>query len=347
MAEFIFDCPSCQQAVQADDAWAGQEIQCPLCHAPMIVPQAHAPTSPGHDVKSLGQQLVEVPKETKLKAGPTQTPRSTTGTGAPTAGFKKPVARKQNPVLKYAGIGGVVVLLVVAGIVAWPYVKPHLSFLKSKEESAAALAAATPAAPAEPTPPPPPKEVPMTPPTYTLEVAQAKISDGKANGSIAGTNFVADLVRLDKIGAYHVLDLRQGAGATPDRGLRVYLQLPAAGSPTGQVYSIAKEMKGPPVNRIVRVWKTNPKYAAQEKPFYTGFALKLEFGALTESNTVSGKIYVALPDAEKTVIGGTFNAITSLGGVPGGIAQPQAATVPQAEAMSPDFRRRYGAPAGR
>jgi hypothetical protein len=303
----------------------------------MIVPHAHAPAaSPGHEVKSLGQQLVEVPKETKLKAGPTQTPRSTTGTGAPTAGYKKPVAKKQNPVVKYAIVGGIVVLLGVAGIVAWPYVKPHLSFLKPKEETAAVPADA----PTEPTPPPPPKEVPMTPPTYTLEVAQAKISEGKANGSIAGTNFVPDLARLDKVGAYYVLDLRQGAGATPDRGLRVYLQLPATDSPTGKTYTVSQEMKGPPVPRVVRVWKTNPKFAAQEKSFASGFALKLEFGDLTESNTISGKIYAALPDNEQSVVGGVFNAVTTLGGIPG--ATPVAAPAAPADAAGAAFRQRYG-----
>lgn len=313
----------------------------------MVVPQA-AP-APEREARSLGQQLVEVPKENKLKAGATQVARSASGTGAPTSGFQKSKAKQQNPALKYAILGGVVVLLVVAGIIAWPRVKPHLSFLNSKAEPAAAApaAATTPeSTPPEPTPPPPPKAAPMTPPNYTLEVAQAKLSDGKVNGSIAGTNFVADLVRLEKAGLYQMLELREGAGTTPDRGLRIYLQLPGTDSLTGQVYSVAKEMKGPPVNRIVRLWKTNPKYAAQEKTFYTGFALKLEFGALTESNTLPGKIYAALPDAEKTVIGGGFNAVTTAAGAPGVTAQPAVNPVPQVE-TTPEFQKRYGRPARR
>ena len=179
----------------------------------------------------------------------------------------------------------------------------------------------------------------MTPPTYTLDVAQAKISEGKVNGTIAGTNFVPDTVRLDKVGRLYVLDLRQGAGATPDRGLKVFLNLGATGSPTGQTWTVSQDMKGTPVSRVVKVWKTNPKYAAQEKAFTIGYALKLEFGQLTESNTIPGKIYTALPDKEQTVIGGVFHATMS--GIPG-MPPPATAPVPSPETMSPEFQRRYG-----
>lgn len=346
MAEIVFDCPACKQPVQADDAWAGQQINCPLCQAPMIVPGAQAPTP--HEPHFTGKQLVEVPKESKLKAGPTQTARST-GSGAVIRDFKQPVAKKQNPVVKYAVVVLVLVALGAGGWFGWPYLKPHLPFLnKSGEEVAATPTAspgkaADPAAPAtEPAAPPPPKEIPMTPPTYTLDIAAAKLSEGKVNGSITGTNFVPDLVRLDKVGSQYVLDLRQGAGVTPDRGLRVYLNLGPTDSPTGHTWTVSQEMKGTPVARVVKLWKPNPKYAAQEKAFTTGFALKLEFGQLTESNTIPGKIYAALPDKEQTVVGGVFTAVSMPGGVPGAVAQPQAVPNPQTPTMSPEMQRRYG-----
>jgi hypothetical protein len=180
----------------------------------------------------------------------------------------------------------------------------------------------------------------MTVPTYTMDIAAATISGGKVNGSIAGTNFVPDIVRLEKLAGFYVLDLRQGPGATPDRGLRVYLHLDATSSPTGHTWTVSQEMKGTPISRVVKVWKTNPKYAAQEKSFTTGFALKLEFGQYTESNTIPGKIYAALPDNEKTVVAGAFNAISGPTGAPGTVAAPQAA--PTQQEMSPEFQRRYG-----
>lgn len=343
MADIVFDCPACKQPVQADDAWAGQEIQCPLCHAPMVVPGA---PPAAHEPHFTGKQLVEVPKENKLKAGATQTARSSAGSGAVIRNFQKPVAKKQNPVVKYGVPVLVVAALAVGGWFGWPYLKPHLPFLnKDEAEATAANSGADPSVPpadAAPATPPAPKEIPMTPPAHTLEIAQAVISEGKVNGSIAGTNFVPDLVRLDKVGTQYVLELRQGTGATPDRGLKVVFNPGANSSPTGQTWTVSTEMKGTPVSRVVRVWKTNPKYAAQERLYTTGFALKLEFGQLTESNTLPGKIFVALPDNEKSVIGGVFDA--NLPGGSAGVGAVPAAQVPQPEATSPEFQRRYGTP---
>jgi hypothetical protein len=347
MAELIFDCPACHQPVQADDAWAGQEIQCPLCQASMIVPAAQASGGATQDAgREIGKQLVPVPGKTKLSAGATQTKRSSSGSGPVFRNFQEKKVKQQHPAVKWAINGAVVVALVVAGWFAWPYARPYLPFLnKSGEEAAAPAASAGQptepgAATTEPAAPPPPKEVPMTAPEYTLAIASAKISEGKVNGTIVGTNFVPDLVRLEKLTTGYVLEMREGSGATPDRGLRVYLQLNPADSPTGHTWTVSQEMRGTPVSRVVRVWKTNPKYAAQEKAFTTGFALKLEFGQLTESNTLPGKIFVALPDNEKTVVGGTFNAASAQAAAPGTTAQPVAA--PSALEQSPAYQQRYG-----
>lgn len=342
MADMIFDCPACKQPVQADDAWAGQEIQCPLCHAAMIVPPS--PNAPPPKQHSLGKQLVEVPGQTRLSAGATQSARNPAG-GATFRKFDTKPVKKKNPVVQYAIVGGVIVALGVAGWFGWPYLKPHLPFLNQDGEQVATAANGATggeagAVAAEPTPPPPPKEIPMTAPVYTLEVQSAQISGGKVNGSVAGTNFVPDTVRLEKLAGYYLLELREGSGVTPDRGLRVYLRLDSTNTPAGQTWTVSPEMKGTPISQVVKVWKTNPKYAAQEKAFTTGFALKLEFDQFTESNTISGKLYAALPDKEQTVVGGVFTATSAAGGPPGAVAQPQA--VPQADTMSREFQQRYG-----
>jgi len=291
----------------------------------------------------LGKQLVSVPGATKLSAGATQTARSASGTGAPMKGFKGGPVKQSKPWAKYVTNGVVIVVLVVGGWFAWPYVRPHLPFLKSEGEAAEATPAApaTPganaaAAAAEPTEPPPPKVVPMTPPVYTLDIAAAKISEGKVNGTIAGTDFVPDIVRLDKLTTGYVLEMREGSGATPDRGLRVYLRLASTDSPTGHTWTVSQDMKPGDVSHLVRVWKTNPKYAAQQKSYSTGYALKLELGQFTESNTIPGKIYAALPDKEQSVVGGVFNATTATTTAPA-----DAPVTPQAAPLSPAFQERY------
>jgi hypothetical protein len=307
----------------------------------MIVPQAHASSARSESSKrSLGKQLVDVPAETKLSAGSTPVPRSSGGTGPTQPRFQKKQVKRRSPVARYAVLGVVGVALVASAWFAWPYLRPYIPFFKKTGDDSATAAAATNAP--EAAPPPPPKEAPMTAPVYSLDVGQARISEGKVNGSIAGTNFVPDSVRLDKVAGVYVLSMREGPGQTPDRGLRVYLRLKPTDSPTGQTWTVSQDMKSPIVSRVVKVWKPNPRYAARETPFTSGFALKLEFGQLTASNTIPGKIYAALPDAEQTVVAGVFNAATTLSGGQATPAQPQASPNPQTEAQKAEFQKRYG-----
>ena len=348
MAEIILDCPACKKPVQADDAWAGQEIACPICNATMLVPQAAAPGAPAQSSKSsMGKQLVQVPTGTKLSLGSAQVARAADGRGMTQTSFQPQKVKQKIPILRYAIIGVVIVALAASAWIAWPYLRPYVPFLKKAEEASApapgaAAKLAAGATATETAPPPPPKEVPMTAPAYTLDVAQATISEGKVNGSVAGTNFVPDMVRLDQFVGGYVLTLRQGPGQTPDRGLRVYLQLKPTDSPTGHTWTVSQEMKGTGVSQLVKVWKPNPKFAAKEKSFTTGFALKLEFGQLTASNTIPGKIFAALPDPEQTVIAGVFNATTSLAGGQETTAPQPLIQNPKAGTQSPEFQKRYG-----
>ena len=43
MAEFKFDCPSCNQSIICDELWSGHQIQCPACQAELTVPGKPAP----------------------------------------------------------------------------------------------------------------------------------------------------------------------------------------------------------------------------------------------------------------------------------------------------------------
>jgi hypothetical protein len=289
---------------------------------------------------------VEVPQETKLSAGATQLPRSTPGGGPVIRNFQARKTKKQNPIVKYATTAVVLAALAVGGWFGWPYLKPHLPFLNKGTDAAATNPAATgqggdaPAA-AQSVTPPPPKEAPMTPPTYTLDVSQAKFTEGKVNGTITGTNFVPDSVRLEKLAGAYLLEFRQGTNALPDRGLRVYLRVTGTNTPAGQSWTVSPETRGSPVSQVVKFWKTDPKYAAQQKAFTTGFALKLELAPMTESNTVAGKIFAALPDKEQSVVAGGFNAAMVTGAASGVPTQPAQAPAVQ---MSPEFQRRYGTP---
>ena len=69
--------------------------------------------------------------------------------------------------------------------------------------------------------------------------------------------------------------------------------------------------------------------------------MKLQLGALT-NNLVPGKIFLALPDTEQTVVAGTFNATVL-------VPDPNTQVMPMASPTSPDssasraaFDQRYG-----
>ncbi len=169
----------------------------------------------------------------------------------------------------------------------------------------------------------------MIPAVWTLDLDQAKIPEGRVNGMISGTTFVAETARVDALGAAQVLRLFQGTALSPDREILVYLNLKAGEKLSGHTWAISKEMKGAGVPQVIKRWKANPGLPLVVKPFASGYAMKLELGEGADG-AISGKIFVALPDPEQSVVAGVFNATTSLlGAIP---AAAPAAVVPAAVA---------------
>jgi hypothetical protein len=186
----------------------------------------------------------------------------------------------------------------------------------------------------------------VVPAKYTLDLSKAKIPESRVNGIISGTNFLADTVRIEPSGATQVLRLFQGQGASPDSEMLVYLHLNPMMTPTGHTWTVSQDLRGPDVPQVAKRWKTDPKFAPKMTSFANSYAMKLELGDMTDG-AISGKIFLALPDPEESVIAGTFKAALVL-------AQPGAAPVPVARpAMAPTqpagrtpYDSRYGPPAG-
>jgi len=247
-------------------------------------------------------------------------------------------AGKKGSAMKWVTAGIVVVVLGVGGYFGYGYFKEW----QAKRAEAAKLASAPPpvtnAAPAEPEPPPPPKELPLLPAIWTLDVDQAKIPEGKANGSISGTNFIVETA----VCTPQILRLSQGAALSPDREILVYLHLNAGESLTNHTWTVSKDVRNKEVSQVVKRWKTNPRYAAQQRGFSSGYAMKLELGEVV-SNVISGKIFLALPDTEQSVVAGQFKAITILASAPPtGAVNPATPQAPPPAAENPAFQQRYG-----
>jgi hypothetical protein len=234
------------------------------------------------------------------------------------------LARKGNP-MKWVTVGVVVLVVGVGAYLGLPYLSGWMAKRSEAAKQASAPPPVTNDVPAEP--PPPPKELPMLPVVWTLDLDKAKIPEGKANGLISGTNFVPETARLDKVGPAYLLRLLQGASATPDLGFMVYLRPNAGESVTGHTWTVSQDLKDKNLPQVVKVWKTDPRYAAKQKPFSSGYAMKLELGQIT-NGVITGKIFLALPDAEQSVVAGVFKADTSLADATGAtVASPVASPV--------------------
>jgi hypothetical protein len=214
---------------------------------------------------------------------------------------------------------------------------------RQRQNPAAQQAAMAADADGNPAPAAPADSRPVVPAVWTLDLATSKIPEGRVNGAISGTNFVADAARIDPVGTAQVLRFLQGQAVSPDREILVYLHLKAGEKLGGQTLSISQDMRGAGVPQVTKRWKTNPKYAPTLKSFSTGYAMKLELGQFT-NNMVPGKIFLALPDTEQSVVAGVFNATVTVPdpnmqqAMP--MASPTSPTAPDASRAA--FDQRYG-----
>jgi hypothetical protein len=188
--------------------------------------------------------------------------------------------------------------------------------------------------------------LPLIPAVWTLDLAKARIPSGRANGSISGTNFLPETARVDPVGNAQVLRLLQGQAVSPEREVLIYLHLKAGEKLGGQTLNIAQETAGVGVPQVTKRWKTNPKFAPQYKSFTSGYAMRLELGQVADG-VMPGKIFLALPDVNQSVVAGNFtatintNVATVVDTATAVQAAPVAAPAP-ASSYDAAFQARYG-----
>jgi hypothetical protein len=353
MSSFIVNCPGCAQPLQCDPAWAGQVIQCPACNKELVVP---------------GQAAGKLPPSKQVGVG----------TAFAGAGKKKGGKRAMTP-QKGLAIVLTVVICGVGGFFAFKGLMKLQSNMNAADERERNLSggggqvagiaelnqfldATDPnrfsrlPAPERSRPDPdeladrmgglggtrvvmPTNDLPLLPAVYTLDVATAKIPEGRVNGKLAGKDFAPDSVRLDAGTTSRPLRFRMGNPVSPELELMVFLKLKAGENPAGKTWSVAKNEKSRDISSVTKLWKYDPKYAPKRKDFFTGYALKLELAAQGEG-VLKGKVYLALPDTEQSVIAGVFYAEAV--DVVAPVAAPTAA--PAGEGLAAPIPERYGKP---
>ena len=134
---------------------------------------------------------------------------------------------------------------------------------------------------------------------WMLALGTNAIPDGPVAGRIHGQDFISERATFQN----GTLTLRQGTHGSVDLGLTISFNGAQAESLAGQTLNITTNADK--AARVTLRWKEGEQ--AQKEVCDAGYALRLEFGALGK-NRLPGRIYLCLPDAEKSYLLGTFTA---------------------------------------
>jgi hypothetical protein len=313
MANFNVSCPHCSQLIECDDRWVGQEIQCPACQGGLTVP---APSRPAPQAP---------PRTGPARVQASSAKASSSGTvgkvlkyvvfiGAFIAGFYffshflMSTSKTHDSSSGDSGGGEV-------GHIAGLYdvldkTDPSQGSGKGVPDDRIKIKKRTDPDRAEPDL----SDHAAVQVAWNLDVEKAAIPETLLGGMLSGTNFEITAVNIVKVGKMQALSLRQGDTGTVEREAFIYFKLKPGEKLPGHKWTISKEMSETDLPKIVKRWKTNPdnpKAQFLQKAYTNGYAMKLEFGEI-QGVTIPGKLYLALPDQEQSVVAGAF--IARLGG---------------------------------
>ncbi len=337
MSEIKFSCPICAQHISCDAQWAGMQIKCPACEKEILIPgQPSAPaavppppaarplrvglsTAASHHAAPVAPPpppAPQVPFRPALSAA-AEPPPSGTGkrvavwatvivaggaalygafTWASSAQKKFNVEREKNAAEADGGQIGHIAELNSVLDATDPGKQPYSGYPVREDFK--------------------PVEEKINPPVWTLDIASAKVPSGKANGTISGSPFLIDRAYLQKMPSGYALMVRQGSGSQADREILISLPLKPSEHLDGRSWKIGAST----TNTSPRVTKRWLAGGRQYTKVYTnGYVLTLEFGR-SNIDGLPAQIFVALPDEEKTVVGGSFEASHLLAG---GTAAPR------------------------
>jgi len=107
----------------------------------------------------------------------------------------------------------------------------------------------------------------------------------------------------------------------PDLGVALVIRLKPGESPEGKTFKICSDERGPIVH-VTKRWKDKGKEFGDSDMFFNGYAVHLEFGR-KKANTLPGRLYLALPDPERSFVAGTFDAEVATPTTAGAPGQPR------------------------
>jgi uncharacterized protein DUF4190 len=136
---------------------------------------------------------------------------------------------------------------------------------------------------------------------WTLNLGNAIIPVGAVSGRIHKRPFTAQAVTCE--GGW--LKFKQGTGFFADLEMSVVLFIQDPAELAGKTFNIRGREQFGSKPHIWMGWKDQESSPPQQKSWMENYALKLEFGQ-PSGGKLPGKIYLCVPDAEKSFIRGTF-----------------------------------------
>ena len=276
MSEFKFACPVCGQHITAHSSTSGGQIECPTCYRKIVVPQA----------PEAGDSKLILSAAQVAKARPTSNGASSQ---------LGPLGSSARRTSLWALLG-LLVLLGAAGATAYLFREHIFKALRTPAPPATnALAAQpdTPAPPANTTPVP-------TNISWTLELTNAVIPDTPVAGKIHGSGFAYNRAVLLK----GLLLVGEGNPPSYDLGFCINLGARPSEELSGKTIEIAPDQ--PQAPHVGWRWKNEQQQPATQV-ISNGYLLRVTFGQVSNGH-LPGKLYLCLPDADKSFAAGTFNA---------------------------------------
>jgi hypothetical protein len=317
MSDFKFNCPSCGQHLSGDERYAGLQITCPACRNAVVVPGAPAgsagvrmvpsapiappPPVPSPQQKTCGLAIASlvcslIPfgflpgiicghmASKKIKATP-----GLQGRGLAKAGL----------IIGYISLA--ITVLVAVGLILFVVgVARRVSQISSGAPSQLSIES-TPSGVAEPAE----AQTTDTAPDgsgWTMKLKGVEIPATPVTGRIHGQPFKMEKVTLEN----GWLDFRQGSDFFADREIDVVVFENDTAKLSGRTFTVpTKEFGNNP--HIWMKWKEGGEATPKQRSFMDRYALRLEFGTLS-GGKLPGKIYLCVPDKEKSFVAGTFEA---------------------------------------
>jgi hypothetical protein len=276
MSDFKFACPVCGQHITADSSTSGGQLECPTCFQKIVVPQAP---------ESGNNKFI-------LSASQVAKPRPTSDAAASQLGPLQRSARRTS----LPAVIGLLVLLGAAGAAVFYFRDRIFRFPLAPAPPATNALASQPATPA------PLNTAPAAPTNFgwTLELTNAVIPDTPVAGKIHGSAFAYDRAAL--VGG--LLLVGEGTAPPYDLGFGVGLTARQGEELSGKTFEIPPDRTNAP--RVGWRWK-NEQQQPVTQIISNGYLLKVTFGQ-ANSGRMPGKIYICLPDADKSFAAGTFDA---------------------------------------